>query len=433
MGTFRWCAAALTAVALVLGFAPARSDAAVRRTLSLQAPTATATGAAMTLRGTLTRTPKGSPVVVRRAAGARWVVVARTRTTTASGGYAVSVRAPGTGATYRFRADAAGTATRSAAVSPVRSVVVRVPVRASLAASNLTPVEGSAVSLSGLVSPWLGGTPVVLQQRTGTATTWSTVRSLVPDATGRFRQAVVPAFARPTHYRVSVGARGYRTAAVSASVTVSPVAPGPAVVTGLTISSTGRQVSLRWNNPTGTRAVAVRRAAGSVPPTTATSGTAVPTSGVVTTATDSTVEPGEAYAYSVFATTDAGASPPASGARPGPDLVSNVWTSAVPGKVTFHWTNPAGAARVIIEVHDTGGVPLGQTTSPPPGTDIGKAESLHGGRPDLAPAGVPLDLHPRQRGRATATSPCTAQRRSTGPTPRPARSPGCPPTGHHTR
>lgn len=374
MGTFRWIAAVVSVAALVLGLTPAESSAVVPRTISLQAPSASTAGTTMTLRGTLTRTPKGSPVVVRRASGTRWVVVARTRTATASGSYAVAVRTPAVGATYRFRADAARTATRSAAVSPVRSVVIRVPVRASLAASNLTPVEGSAIALSGLVSPWLSGTPVVLQQRAGAATTWSTVRSIGPDSTGRFRQTVVPTSGTATRYRVSVAARGYRTGGVSAAVTVSPVAAGPAVVTGLTMSSTSRQVSLRWQNPVGTRAVVVRRAAGSIPPATTTSGTAVPVSGVASTATDSTVEPDESYTYSVFATTDAGASPPASGARPGPDLASNGWTSAVPGKVTFHWTNPAGVAQVIVEAHDAGGVPLGQTASPPPGTDIGTAD-----------------------------------------------------------
>lgn len=377
MGRLRWVAVALCAAALVLGVLPTASGAVVARSISLQAPSATTTGAVVVLRGTVTRTPKGSPVVVRRASGTRWVVVARTRTTTATGAYAVSVRAPGTGGTYRFRTDVARTATRSAAVSPARSVVVRVPVRASLTASNLTPVAGSALTLSGLVSPWLSGTPVVLQQRVGAATTWSNVRALGPDATGRFRQAVVPRAATVTRYRISVGARTYRTAAVSSTVTVAPVPGGPAVVTGLRISSTTERVSLSWQNPAGTRAVVVRRAAGSVPPATATSGTAVPTSGVVSAATDSAVEEDTSYAYSVFATTDAGTSPPVSGARPGPELASNGWHTAVPGKLTFHWTNPAGVARVIVDVHHgpPGGVPLGQTSSPPAGTDIGAADT----------------------------------------------------------
>ena len=372
----RWLVVALCALLVGVGIAPGSGNAAAAtRTISMQAPSATTTGASITLRGAVTRTPKGGLVVIRRQSGTRWVKVTTTRTTNRAGDYVSRIRAPGTGGTYRYRADAPRTGTSPAVVSPARSIVVRVQVRASLTASNLTPVEGSAVGLSGLVSPWLAGTPVVLQQRVGTASTWSTARTIGPDATGRFRASVTPRAGAVSRYRVSVSARGYRTSAVSTVVTVTPVASGPAVVTSLKISSASKQVKLAWQNPAGTTGVVVRRAAGTVPPATAAAGTAVPTSGVVSNATDSRVEEDQAYSYSVFATTTAGTSPPVSAARPGPSPASNGWHTTVPGKIAFHWTNPAGVDRVVVDVHYDSAVWLGLTGLPPAAKDIGKVDT----------------------------------------------------------
>lgn len=371
----RWLVVAVCSLLIGLGLAPGDSEAAATRTISLQTPSAATTGAAITLRGAVTRTPKGSLVVIRRLSGTRWVKVATTRTTTRAGDYVSRVRAPGTGGTYRYRADAPRTASSPTVVSRSRSVVVRVQIRASIAASNLTPVEGSAITLSGLVSPWLAGTPVVLQQRLGSASTWSVVRTIGPDTTGRFRVGVVPRAGTVSRFRISVSARGYRTSAASTVVTVTPVASGPAVVSNLKVSSASKQVKLTWQNPVGATGVVVRRAVGSVPPSTPASGTAVPTTGVATSATDSTVDEDQAYSYSVFARTGSGTSPPVSAARTGPPTASNGWHTTVPGRIAFHWTNPAGVDRVVVDVHYDSGVWLGFTGLPPTAREIGDVDT----------------------------------------------------------
>lgn len=372
----RWCAAAALAVLLVLPSTPADARAAAAaRTISIQAPSATTTGAIITVRGRVTRSPKGSSVVLRRKSGTRWVKVTATRTTNRYGDFAFRIRAPTTGGTYKYRASAPRTSRSPAVVSVARSIVVRVQVRASLVASNLTPVEAGPVTLSGIVSPWLAGTPVTLQKRVGAASTWSTARSIVPDSTGRFRLSEIPQAGSVSRYRVYVGPRTYRTSALSAAVTVTPVANGPAVVTGLTAASTSKQVQLNWTNPAGTTGVTVRRSEGSTPPATAGAGTAVPTTGVVNAATDSAVEEDRSYAYSVFATTAAGTSPPVSTVRPGPPPATGGWHTAVPGKVNFHWTNPAGVDHVVVDVSYTGGVWLGPGL-PPTGTRLGAVDSF---------------------------------------------------------
>jgi hypothetical protein len=369
---------ALCALLLVVATAPADvSAAAAVRTVSIQVPSATTTGASVAVRGTLSRTPKGSPVVIQRKVGTRWVAVASTRTTTAKGAFTTRFRAPLTGGTHRYRADAPRKGTLRRAVSTPRTTLVRVQVRASLSASNLTPVNGGAVTMSGTVAPWLAGTPVVLQRRVGTNPTWATTTTLRPDAGGRYRHSLVPLASATTRYRTVVTARGYRTSAVSPAVTVTAVTTepdGPAPVAGLRISSTADRVALGWTNPAGTTGVTVRRATGTVPPATATSGTAIPTNNL-TGATDTKALTGETYAYSVFATAAGAASAPVSATRPGPPPASDAWVTKVPGKITFHWTNPAGVARVIVAVNLTGGVPLGPHPSPPPGTDIGTAST----------------------------------------------------------
>ncbi|KRA32583.1 MULTISPECIES: carboxypeptidase-like regulatory domain-containing protein [unclassified Nocardioides] len=369
-------AVAALALLLVLPLTPTHAQAAAAdRTISIQVPSATTTGAAIAVRGRVTRSPKGSPVVLRRKSGTRWVKVASTRTTNRYGSFELRIRAPGTGGTYRYRASAPRTASAPAVVSVARSVVVRVQVRASLAASNLTPVAGSAITLSGLVSPWLAATPVVLQKRVGTSTTWATVRSIWPDSTGRFRLSDTPLAGVVSRYRVSVSARTYRTSAVSSAVTVTPVASGPAVVTSLKAASTSKQVKLSWTNPAGTTGVTVRRAVGSTPPATAGAGAAVPTTGVVSAATDSAVEEDQSYAYSVFATTSSGTSPPVSTARPGPAPATAGWHTAVPGKITFHWTNPAGVDHVAVDVRYDSGVWLGGPGLPPSVQHVGAVDT----------------------------------------------------------
>lgn len=366
----------LCGVLLVIMLIPTgTSAAAAKRSLSLTAPTSTTTGAVVTVRGVLSRTPKGSPVVIRRKSGTRWVKVVATRTATSSGAYVARFRAPTTGGTFQFRADAPRWRSAPQVLSVTRTVVTRVRIRASLSATPLSPAAGGPTSLAGAVAPWLAGTRVVLQRRVGTATTWSTLSVLTPDATGRFRTTTVPQAGVTTQFRVVVGSRGYRTSATSTTVAVKP-APEPSAAMDLRATSTGSHVALRWKNPVGTASVVVRYAEGANPPATPADGTAIPLSGVASTVTHTSAQYGVRYGYAVFVTTDDGRIIRATTLRPGPGLVSDVRTTMVPGKITFHWTNPAGVDHVIVEVIDGSGVPLPITPPPtPPGTNIGRATS----------------------------------------------------------
>lgn len=301
MARVRWVVLALCALLLVLATAPADVHAAApARTISLQLPATATAGAGVAVRGTVARTPRGSRVVLQRKSGARWVTVARTRTSTKAGAFRTRLRVPSSAGSHRYRAVAPRHGAARRVVSAPRTIVIR---------------KAPGPIVPGPVTP--------------------------------------------------------------GPVGPGPVAPSPAGVTDLRATSTPSRVVLTWTNPAGTTGIVVRRAAGTVPPATSTSGTAVPTDPVspATRVTDNDVRPGDPYAYAVFATTAAGTSRPTSVRRPGPAPVEEIWTTKAPGSITFHWTNPPGVARVIVDVDTIGGVPLGPEQSPPPGTDVGPATS----------------------------------------------------------
>lgn len=203
------------------------SSATQARTISLSAPSQTTPSAYITAHGYLSHTPIGSLVIIRRKSATSWVQVAATRTTTSADAYSDSIRAPATRGTFYYDAYAPRTSTATAALSTTVAVTVRTRVKVTLSASALTPPSGSTTTLSGMVSPWVPGTPVTLDRRVGSATTWTAVAPLSPDATGRFTRRVLPPSLQTSIYRVVVSTRGFYTSAVSPSVTITPQSPPP--------------------------------------------------------------------------------------------------------------------------------------------------------------------------------------------------------------
>lgn len=307
----------MTAAALMATLVAAPGFAVITRTISLSMPASTTTGATITVRGTLTHSAVGSLVIISRKSGRSWIQVAAARTKTSAGAYVHSFRVPTSRGTYYYDAFAPKTAQAEAAVSTTRSVVVRTPVSVTLTVSNAFPVDGSDVTLTGAVTPWISGTPVSLQHRIASATTWSTVAALYPNSGGKFTATTVPAPDQSNYYRVVVSQHGYYTRAISRTVSVAPhtSAPPPSPVAGFSATphTPGVGVDLAWNTIPGTdpnnpsdisnnQTLVIRRASGNVAPGTPTSGSAVATlSATQTNFTDTSgLTPGAAYSYSIF-------------------------------------------------------------------------------------------------------------------------------------
>ena len=212
---------------LVLVAAPSFASSA--RSISLSAPSTSTTGATVVVRGTLTNSPIGSLVIIRRRSGLSWIQVAAARTKTSSGSYSHSFRVPATRGTFYYDAYAPRTPTRLSAVSKTRAIVVRTQVRVSLTTSSASPPFGSSVTLTGTVTPWVAGTPTTLQRQVGAATTWISIAALSPAAGGQFSDVVIPASGATNRYRVVVTTRGYYQGATSptALVTPQPAPPPP--------------------------------------------------------------------------------------------------------------------------------------------------------------------------------------------------------------
>lgn len=103
-------AAAGVALTLVVGALAAPAEAAsVHRSLSLTAsPSAVVTGAKVTLKGTVTRSPKGTNVRLQVRSGSSWKTIKTARTTTSSGRFSHTITS-GRAGTYTYRARVAAT------------------------------------------------------------------------------------------------------------------------------------------------------------------------------------------------------------------------------------------------------------------------------------------------------------------------------------
>lgn len=309
----RWlCAGAISVVVAALLAAPA--SASLARSITLSAPTTALTGRLITVGGTLSRSPIGTLIIIRRRSGSSWVQVAATRTATASGVYHHQIAVPSVRGTFYYDAYAPATRSLSTAISTTRAIAVRTRVTISLSVSNSSPLDGAAVTLAGTIRPWVVGTSITLQKRVGSASAWSGVALLAPNSTGRFNRRVVPTRDVPTQYRVLAGARGYYTSAVSPTVAVEPYAAVP-TVTGFTAApeSPGINVDLSWlpipgtdpsnaTNPANAQTLIIRRSQGAVAPASPTSGSAVATLAATETyfLDSSALARATTYSYAIF-------------------------------------------------------------------------------------------------------------------------------------
>lgn len=197
--------------------------AVTSRTISLAAPTSTTTASTMTMRGELSHSPTGSLVAIRRRSSTGWLTVGYTRTTDPKGSFARGIRAPSIHGTYYYDAYAAATSHLSAAISTAHAVIVRTRVSVSLATSASSPLDGSAITLSGTITPFVAGTRAYLQRAVGSGT-WSTLRTLALTTTGHYSQSVIPPSDVSSAYRVGTGTFGYYAAGTSAPIKVFPKA-----------------------------------------------------------------------------------------------------------------------------------------------------------------------------------------------------------------
>ena len=177
---------------------------------------------------------------------------------------------------------------------------------------------GASVSATATFAPARPGRQVQLQRQSGTS--WITAATATQSAGGTAVLPVDTSTAGTRVYRVVTAAAdggGRRLDRRSRSRTVATTAPSPprrrrrrrpdttppGAVTGLSVTgTTTTSITLSWTNPgDGDLAgVMIRRAAGSTPPSSPTSGTLViQKSG--TSHTDSGLSPSTQYAYAVFA------------------------------------------------------------------------------------------------------------------------------------
>ncbi|MBO9524200.1 MAG: putative Ig domain-containing protein [Nocardioidaceae bacterium] len=212
--------AILVALLLGLGALVSPAGAVTARSVSLAAsPAATFVGTGVKFSGRVTRSPKGSVVRLQRKAGARWVTVASTRTTTSTGAYAVRVTLPKIAAVYSYRAVAPGTSKLATASSRVVPVTALRRTSVTLAPSPAGAVNpGVSKLLVGKVSPFVAGTTAYVQRLSGS--TWLTVTTVIVGTDGSISRSVTPGSAT-TSYRVVVARAGLNAAGTSPTVVVT--------------------------------------------------------------------------------------------------------------------------------------------------------------------------------------------------------------------
>ena len=141
---------AVLAAVLGLGALQAPANAATTRGLSMSVSSnAVVVKRSVTFRGTLTKSPKGSAVVVQRKSGKKWVAAKSTKTTNAAGTYSVKVAVPSTPGTYSYRAFAAKKGGLNAATSAVVRVSALTPVTVTIKANPNRLNAGTNSRMSG--------------------------------------------------------------------------------------------------------------------------------------------------------------------------------------------------------------------------------------------------------------------------------------------
>lgn len=250
----------------------------------------------------------GRSVVLQvRRVGSSRVAVAWRGTTSTSGRVLVGLRPPAAGR-WLFRLVAPAAAGSSGAVSAWRQVSASGrAVQTRLSGFVTSPARvgfGSVVVDDVVVAPgslrW-----VWVQQRSGSAgfVTRSVVRA---SSSGAVRVVLRPSSVGAWAFRLVVPATATSTGVVSASRVVTAVdSSAPDAVSGVrVVSLSAGSVGLAWSNPSAPdfAGVSVRRALGSVAPSSVTAGTAVAeTPAAASGFADSGLAPSTTYSYALFA------------------------------------------------------------------------------------------------------------------------------------
>ncbi len=276
----------------------------------------------------------------------------------------------------------------------------------------------TSASLSWTDPATAGFADVVIRRATGstppaTVTSGTAIATLKPGITSYTDSGL----GAGTTYSYAVFARdSVANTAKAADVTITtsatpPPAPGP--VTGLTATPAATSIALSWDNPPGGdfTGVMIRRAVGSVPPSSPTAGTLVTqTAGSVASYRDTGLAAGTTYSYALFAFNSvpeysAAATITAATLTPATGPVTGVTATASATVVTLSWTNPSDSdfAGVMIRravgsvppssptagtlVTDTSGsVASYSDTALAPGTTYSYALFAHNAVPDYAAA-----------------------------------------------
>jgi alpha-tubulin suppressor-like RCC1 family protein len=298
-------------------------------------------------------------VMIRRAAGAIPPVAADAGTlVTDAAGSATSFTdtAVASGTQYSYAVFA-----HNVTPSFAGAVTTSTTTAAALTPGPVSNLSATATSTSVVLS-WTNPTDAslsgVMIRRTAGAIppTSATDGTLVTDAARSATSFTDTAVASGTQYSYAVFAHNVTPAyagAVTATATTTPPAAIPAPVSNLSAIATSTSVVLSWTNPTDASLtwVMIRRAAGAIPPASATDGTLVTDASTPATSfTDTAVASGTQYSYAVFAhnVTPAYAGAVAIStttavlAIPGP--VTNLTATPAWTTIVLRWTNPTDAS-----------------------------------------------------------------------------------------
>ena len=338
---------------------PARSAAA---SASLTVKPATAiTGEKVRLRGTVP-SKKVRPVVLQLKKGSGWRKVTA-GTTSTKGAFKFTLGTPGKSTKYRVLAKSVtiGGRTLPRVTTPTRALTVQ-PQTATL----VLPAEalvGSVVSATATLAPVRAGRTVTLERQAGTG--WTAEETGLEGADGTVAFGLDTSAPGQRSYRVvAAAAKGApsvasaaRTVVLKAGQTIDTSPPG--VVSFLEVAdSTTSSITLTWVNPSDGdyHGAMVRRAPGSTPPSSRTSGVLV--ADVLAPGdlvTDSGLAAGTTYSYAVFAHDHvpnyAGAAQVTGNTLAGggadvtpPDPVADLAvTGTTQTSLTLSWTNPGDA------------------------------------------------------------------------------------------
>lgn len=242
------------------------AQALTARTAVLKAsPVFEYAGKSVTFSGSVTKTPKNSVVKIQRQSGTSWIAAGQTKTLNASGAYSVVLTLPSTPARYTYRTLVPKTSKLAGVYSKTIVVGALRKTTATLNASPTSLTSGQSSTLTGAVTPFVAGTRVSVQRRTGSsgASSWVQVGTPALNASGAYSFNVSPS--TTTVYRVQTPLTGVNAGTVSAERTITVNDPDAPVITTSLLPNGSQflpyEVTLTKTGGTGTWSVP----AGSLP------------------------------------------------------------------------------------------------------------------------------------------------------------------------